>query len=425
MENILCERGHRAVALGESCDVCIINTCAVTAESERKSRQAVRRMKKLEPNAMIAVCGCYSQLNTDAVRKLNVDIIGGVGDRLGFVANVDRLKQGDRYSASCVQKQGDRYTALSTHNFEDLPPGNTANRTRALLKIQDGCNNFCTYCIVPYIRGRSVSVPLERIADYAVQLEEQGYKEIVVTGIEIASYGKDLMKQCTCPPASLLTATKAISEAAPNARIRLGSLSPSIMADEFCRELSKIPNLCNHFHISLQSGCDETLKRMGRKYSTKQVQKSIDLIRKNFGKNDESCAITADLIVGFPGETEDEFIKTLGFIEKAGFSDMHIFPYSIRPGTKAVLLPEQIENSIKKERARRAAAVANEMADDFRKNQIGKTLTVLFEQEKNGISKGHSSNYLEVAVKEKVKQNSIKKVKILSNKNSILTGEIV
>ena len=438
MEYLLCEQGHEAAALGDGCDVCIINTCAVTAESERKSRQAVRRMKKLEPDAFIAVCGCYSQLNPEAVSKLGVDLVGGISDRAWDRGTVLLSPSNRKTGHKNDSVMPNIYNQSPPVLFEELPPGNTASRTRALLKIQDGCNNFCAYCIVPYIRGRSRSLPLERAREYAAQLEEQGYKEIVVTGIEIASYGKDLMKQrtClpaseiteqrTCPPASdLIKAIKTIGEAAQNVRIRLGSLSPSIMTEEFCKELSKIPNLCNHFHLSLQSGCDETLKRMGRKYTVNQVLKSIKSIRKYFNNDGEDCGITADLIVGFPGETDEEFNKTLGFIKKAGFSDMHIFPYSIRPGTKAAQLPGQIDKSVKKERAKKAAVIANEIAENFRKNQLSKTMEVLFEQESNGLFTGHSRNYLQVTVKENVKKNCIKKVKITGAKNSILTGEIV
>ena len=453
MERVLCERGHTTAVMGEGVDVCILNTCAVTAESERKSRHIIRRMKKLEPAALVAVCGCYSQLEPDAVRTLGVELVGGAGDRLGFVTKVEELWDSAMPSTQKGQKNDSAIQSSPSQSppvtFEELPPGNTASRTRALLKIQDGCNNFCTYCIVPYIRGRSRSLPLERVVEYAAQLEKQGYKEIVATGIELASYGLEIMKQntreqqcdtkfprskshcpgmekmkqSTCPPASL--AFVAISNAAPSTRLRLGSLSPSLITEEFCREISKIPNLCNHFHISLQSGCDETLKRMGRKYTANQVYESIKSIRKHFDINGELCGITADLIVGFPGETDEEFAQTLAFIEKAGFSDMHIFPYSIRPGTKATEMPGQIEKDIKKERARMAAIITNKNTTKFKTAHIGKTITVLFEQEKTGISKGHSSNYLEVTVKEKVKQNSIKKVKIISYKNNVLTGEIV
>jgi len=417
IEGILRELGHEIVSLGDGCDVCILNTCAVTVESERKSRQAIRKMKKLEPEALVAVCGCYSQLEPKKVAELGADFVGGVFDRHDFA-----VKTGDSSLSYSAAKVNHRPSASSC-TIEELPPGSTASRTRALLKIQDGCNNFCSYCIVPYIRGRSRSLLLELIVEYAKQLGEQGYKEIVITGIEISSYGKDLENKTDepSPCLSLLTAIQTIHAAAPNARLRLGSLDPAIMTDEFCKELFKIPNLCNHFHLSLQSGCDETLQRMGRKYTAEQVLKNIKSIRKHF----KDCGITADLITGFPGETEDEFNQTLDFIEKAAFSDMHIFPYSLRPGTKAAKMPDQIEKNTKKERARAAINKAKEMTDAFKRAHIGKTLEVLFEQEKDGVSKGHSSNYLEIYVNEEIERNTIKNVKITSLKKNRLFGEIV
>ena len=433
MEWILREHGHEAAKLGDGCDVCILNTCAVTAESVRKSRQLVRKMKKLEPGAVIAVCGCYSELSPEEVAELGADVVGGVYDRRGFALKVGKT-------------QGDRLAVLTSANtaslspcvfptFEELPPGSTAGRTRALLKIQDGCDNFCTYCIVPYIRGRSRSLPLERVAEYATQLKEQGYKEIVITGIEISSYGKTGDGSVSYSPAGVrhrtvpcltatvpcLTAIQTINHAAPGTRLRLGSLDPAILTDEFCQKLCEIPTLCNHFHLSLQSGCDEILRKMGRRYNTEQVLQSIKSIRKHF----KDCGITADLITGFPGETEDDFKQTLAFIKKAAFSDMHIFPYSQRPGTKAAKMPGQIEKSIKKERARRATEIATEMANDFKNAQIGKTVEVLFEQYINGISTGHTSNYLEVTIKGKEERNSIRDVKITSLESNKLTGKII
>jgi len=430
IEGLLCRRGHEAAALGDGLDVCVLNTCAVTAESGRKSRQSIRRMKKLEPNALIAVNGCFSQLEPESVAELGVDLVWGTNDRLGFVAEVEELCDIGRTKRTKRSKESKECHLRSSGLFEELPPGSTTNRTRALLKIQDGCNNFCTYCIVPYIRGRSRSLPIGRVAEYARQQGEQGYKEIVVTGIEISSYGKDLGSKtdepspclpCLC----LFTAIKTISSNAPNARLRLGSLDPAVLTEEFIRELSEIPNLCSHIHLSLQSGCDETLKRMGRKYTADQVLKSIESIRKHFNQNGEDCGITADIITGFPGETEDEFIQTLEFINKAAFSDMHIFPYSLRPGTKAAKMSGQVPESIRKERASHAIIAAGKMADEFRKKQIGRTLEVLFEKEKSGVCTGHSRNYLQVEVKGKIERNSIKNVEIIAVKNSILTGEKV
>jgi len=463
IEGQLQNRGHELVAVGDGCDICILNTCAVTAESVRKSRQAIRRMKKLEPSALVAVCGCYSQLEPEAVKNLGADLVSGATDRLGFAQKVEQAVSGagqgttNASDPSNIQDSGSMQDSSGTSNtvstppplpnsstgntsFEELPPGNTPGRTRALLKIQDGCDNYCAYCIVPYIRGRSRSLPLKKMAEYAGELKNQGYKEIIITGIEISSYGKDLtqaqMPPTRCaraastipvhtthsPPPTLPEALQTISAAAPNLRLRLGSLAPSIMTDTFCEELKKIPKLCNHFHLSLQSGCDETLKRMGRKYTAEQVHKTIKTLRSHF----TDCAITADLITGFPVESKEEFDQTLRFIKKAEFSDMHVFPYSQRPGTKAAKMPDQIEKSIKKERARLVIDIANEMATKFKKSQLGKTFDVLIEKEKKGISTGHTTNYLEVSVKNQtIKRNSIIKVKITELKDNRLYGEIV
>jgi len=434
MEGLLGKRGHELVKPGEGCDICILNTCAVTAESVRKSRQAIRRLKKTEPDAMIAVCGCYSQLDSEDAAGTGADLVGGTNDRYGFALKVEEIVDRNRYHEINTLKSN-----TQPGIFEELPPGSPSGRTRALLKIQDGCDNFCTYCIVPYIRGRSRSLPPDRIAKYAKQLEEQGYKEIIITGIEISSYGKDFKTGKTgdgsvsyspvgirhrtvpCLIPCLITAIQTISAAAPNTRLRLGSLDPAVITEEFCQSLKKIPGICSHFHLSLQSGCDDTLHRMGRKYNTDYVHNAILTLKKYF--ND--CAITADLITGFPGETEEEFNQTLEFIKKIKFTDMHIFPYSPRPGTKAADMPDQIEMNIRKKRANTAAEEAAKAADEYKKNHIGKVVEVLFEQEKNGYSTGHSSNYLEVSVKGKIDKNSLYNVKISGIKNGYITGEII
>ena len=431
IEGLLREHGHTLMALGDGCDVCILNTCAVTEESVKKSQKAIKRMKKFEPNALIAVCGCYTELDTETAAKLGADIVSGTEDRQGFAMEIVELlqvKQGDGSSASLQRSRG---TVPLLHAFEELSPGGNENRTRALLKIQDGCNNFCTYCIVPYARGRSRSLSIERITEYTKKLVEQGYKEIVIAGIEISSWGKDIVKQGDGSSASLQrskgtvpllhAAIQAISVAAPNARLRLGSLDPSIMTDELCSELSEIPNLCSHFHLSIQSGCNEVLQRMGRKYTAKQVRNSIELIRNYF----TDCGITADIIVGFPGETETEFEQTLEFIKNAKLSEMHIFSYSKRPGTKAAEIPNQVDKAIRKERAKVAKKLAKEMSINFKEAQIGKITEVLFEQEKGGYSIGHSGNYLEIRVSEKVERNTMHNVKITAIKSESLHGKIV
>jgi len=415
IETILLDKGHEHVKLGEGCDVCILNTCAVTEQSVRKSRQALQRMKKLEPAALYVMCGCFSELDPETAEKIGADLTGGTKDREDFALKIEDL---------VLTKQGST-TFFREEKKTKSSPCLASPRTRALLKIQDGCNNFCTYCIIPYARGPSRSLPLEQIIEKAKKLATQGYKETVITGIEISSYGKDSARQgdgsLVLSPHPLITAVRSVNTVAPEIRIRLGSLDPALITPKFTEDLSKIPNICNHFHLSLQSGCDDVLKRMGRKYTAAQVQQAINTLKKAF----ENCAITADLIVGFPGETQAEFDETHKFIKQAGFAKVHIFPYSKRPGTLAANMPDQIKKNTKTQRTRIITEAAKKSEIKFKQSQIGKTLEVLFEQHKNGISKGHTSNYLQVAVNEKIPKNTIHKVKLADIKNDVLTGKIV
>ena len=414
IESVLIAGGHVLTEAGRGCGVCIINTCAVTAESVRKSKQAVRRMRKLEPDALIAVCGCLSQLEAESVEALGADLVGGSGDRRGFAIEIEKavanLKSGTRDSEFEIDKH------LRIDQFEELPLGGSSGRTRAFLKVQDGCDNYCAYCIIPYARGSVRSLPVQRAAEQAQSLAEQGFREIVITGIEISSYGKELKDGVT-----IIDAIGAVSRAAPDARLRMGSLDPRIFSDSFCQELRAIPNLCDHFHLSLQSGCDETLREMGRKYDTETVSKSISSLRELF----PNCGITADLIAGFPGEADADFNKTLSFIESMKFSRMHIFPFSPRPGTRAAVMPCQIKKNVRQERARLAIAAAEKMAGEFMHSQLGKTLEVLFERERDGFWVGHSGNYLEVAVKNGGEKNGIYPVRVAETAHGRAYGEIV
>ena len=427
IESILTSRGHVQVAPGEGSDVCIINTCAVTAESVRKSRQTIRRMKKLEPGALIAVCGCFSQLDPSTPALLGADLVGGSGDRHEFALKIEsasgRFSSADNLGqesapaefSSVSAEQGSSTIVSPMAIMHDNHPPVSSSRTRALMKIQDGCDNYCAYCIIPYARGRARSLSLDSAADYARQLGEQGFREIVVTGIEISSYGKDLEGNI-----ALIDVVRKISGASPNVRLRLGSLDPCVVTDEFCAEMGGISSLCDHFHLSLQSGCDETLRRMGRKYNTDVVLEAVSSLRSRFPDG----GITADLIVGFPGETDEEFKQTLEFIKTAAFSNMHIFPFSIREGTRAADMPNQITRDIKRGRAKIAARLAEEMASEFRLSQIGNNVEVLFERKRGGFWTGHSGNYIEVAVKAGGSKNSVQAVRITGVDNGFVWGEI-
>ena len=322
MEQELLRRGHTLVPAETEADGSIVNTCSVTAISDKKSRQMIRRCRKLNPNAVVAACGCYVQTHPEVVAALDVDLLAGTGDRMAFL---------DLFEQAAHEKEPVRLLddALRRREFEVLPAGGMAERTRAMLKVEDGCVNFCTYCIIPYARGPVRSLPLETAVAQTEQLRREGYRELVLTGIEISSWGHDLKNG-----QSLIDLLEAVSAAAGDMRLRLGSLEPRTITEDFCRRASKLPNLCPHFHLSLQSGCDETLRRMNRKYDTARFYESVTLLRQYFHRP----AVTTDLICGFPDETNQEFEQTMAFIEKCAFADMHIFPYSVRPGTKAAEL---------------------------------------------------------------------------------------
>ena len=310
MEQELLRRGHGLVPFEGEADAYIINTCTVTAVSDKKSRQMIRRARKLSPDAVVAVCGCYPQTHPEDVKGLDVDLISGTGDRMKFL---DLLEQAVREKEPVVSMD----EALRRRQFEVLPAGGMAQRTRAMLKVEDGCVNFCSYCIIPYARGPVRSLPLKAAAEQTRQLRQEGYREIVLTGIEISSWGQDLRDGT-----SLIDLLETVSREAGDMRLRLGSLEPRTITEEFCRRASALPGLCPHFHLSMQSGCDATLRRMNRKYDSKRYKESVDLLNVYFDRP----AITTDLIVGFPGETEEEFSATLDFVRSCGFAGMHIFP---------------------------------------------------------------------------------------------------
>ncbi len=380
MERLLTQMGHEIGSFDQSCDAYVINTCSVTAVADKKNRAVIRRCRRDNPNAVIGVCGCYSQHAPEAVRALGIDVIGGSGVRQEFIQLMLDALQTRQHRESLDN-------ALSRRDFELLPAGGLEERTRAMLKVQDGCTNFCTYCIIPYTRGPIRSAPLELAVEQARELARRGYREIVVTGIEIAGWGRDLPGK---PPVTELI--EAICAAVPDLRIRLGSLEPRVVTEDFCHRLSRFPNLCPQFHLSLQSGCDTVLQRMKRKYDTARYYESVLLLRRFF----PDCAITTDMIVAFPGEAEEEFAQSLAFIQKCAFADMHIFPYSRRPGTPADKMPGQHDNATKEARSRQAIAVAQEMSLAYRQALVGQTLEVLFEEKDGDRFTGHAPNYVKV-----------------------------
>ena len=345
LERLFTQRGHTLVPFDGEADVYVINSCTVTAVSDKKSRQVVRQARKRAPEALIALCGCYPQTHPEDMEGLPVDLVAGTGDRLGFVELVERT-YGERRPVTALDD------AMKRRAFEALPAGGLEGRTRAMLKVEDGCANFCSYCIIPYARGPVRSLPLKDAIAQAAGLAEAGYRELVLTGIEISSWGREFRDG-----SSLIDLVEAVCTAAPRCRVRLGSLEPRTVTEEFCARAAGLDNLCPHFHLSMQSGCDETLRRMNRKYSAARFYESVALLRRYF----DAPAVTTDMIVGFPGETEEEFGQSLDLIRRCAFAAMHIFPYSKRPGTPAASMSGQVPACVKEERAGRAAAVAAEM----------------------------------------------------------------
>lgn len=410
LETMFSERGHEIVPFNQAADAYVINTCTVTAMGDRKSRNAAHRAKALNPDCILVVCGCYAQVKPEEVKEMcGADVVCGNGDKSRIIELTEQAVAERQYICT-VRPDFDHGP------FDFMPAGSLKGRTRALLKVQDGCQNFCSYCLIPYARGLSRSMPLEQVRSEAVRLGEAGYKEIVVTGIEISSYGFDLPGKPT--PTEMIAV---ICEAAPEARIRLGSLEPRTVTEDFCKTLAPYKNLCPHFHISLQSGCDKTLKDMNRKYDTARYFLSCQLLRRHF----PGCAITTDLIVGFPGETEEDFENTLAFVEKCAFAQVHIFPYSSRPGTRAASMPGHLTHAQKQVRAKRAADVCGLSRKAYLESLVGQTVEVLFEQSQKGLYSGHCPQYCLVKAEGSRLSGKLRQVRIDSTDGECLYGEIL
>ena len=396
MEQLLEKAGYEIGSFEETNDAYVINTCSVTAIADKKNRAMIRRCRREHPGALIGVCGCYTQHDPETVRALGVDVLGGSGGRQVFLEDLTAALEGRAHTDHLDN-------ALGRREFEILPPGGLEERTRAMLKVQDGCVNFCTYCIIPYTRGPVRSAPLDTALEQAKAIAAQGYREIVVTGIEIASWGVDLPGK-----PNLIDLAEQLCRTVPEVRIRLGSLEPRVITRAFCDRLKSCPNLCPQFHLSMQSGCDTVLSRMKRKYDTARYYESVELLREAF----PGCAVTTDMIVAFPGETEEEFRESLRFIRKCGFADMHIFPYSRRPGTPADKMPGQLGNAIKEARSREAIAVAGEMNRAYREDMIGSVQEVLFEDRHLALYAGHTPNYMKVYAAGEALHNQLRQVTI-------------
>lgn len=388
MQHLLEEAGYEIVPFTQKADVYVINTCSVTNMADRKSRQMLHKAKKNNPDSIVVAAGCYVQTSEkEVLNDLSVDIVIG-NDR-----KHDLVRLLEEYSLDSVNETVDDIND-GKHDFEELFIDQTKEHTRAFIKVQDGCNQFCSYCIIPYARGRVRSRRFENVIAEVERLAANGFKEVVLTGIHLSSYGVDF-EEAT----GLLELIQAVNAVKGIERIRLGSLEPKIVTEHFASELSKLDKICPHFHLSLQSGCDATLKRMNRKYTTKEYERGCELLRKYF----VHPAITTDVIVGFPGETEEEFEQTKAYLEHIHFYEMHIFKYSKRKGTRAAVMPDQIDEQIKAARSEKLIALGHDMSKEFRKFYIGKNEEVLFEEKAVIGDKeyfvGYTKEYVKVAKK--------------------------
>lgn len=386
MQHLLEEAGYEIVPFTQKADVYVINTCSVTNMADRKSRQMLHKAKKNNPDSIVVAAGCYVQTSEkEVLNDLSVDIVIG-NDR-----KHDLVRLLEEYSLDSVNDTVDDIND-GKHDFEELFIDQTKEHTRAFIKVQDGCNQFCSYCIIPYARGRVRSRRFENVIAEVERLAANGFKEVVLTGIHLSSYGVDF-EEAT----GLLELIQAVNAVKGIERIRLGSLEPKIVTEHFASELSKLDKICPHFHLSLQSGCDETLKRMNRKYTTKEYERGCELLRKYF----VHPAITTDVIVGFPGETEEEFEQTKAYLEHIHFYEMHIFKYSKRKGTRAAVMPDQIDEQVKAARSEKLIALGHDMSKEFRKFYIGKNEEVLFEEKAVIGDKeyfvGYTKEYVKVA----------------------------
>lgn len=392
------KNGYSIVEFEKVADIYVINTCTVTNMADRKSRQMLRKVKEKNKNAIVVACGCYAQVAKEELSKIpEIDIILGVNEKNHIVEFVEKYIKENEKEITITDVM---------HQTEFLDFGTTAytDKTRAVVKIQDGCDRFCSYCIIPYARGHVRSRRVESIIKEMETIAAEGIKEVVVTGIHISSYGKDFKDG-----KSLIDLLEKMNEVKGIERIRLGSLEPTIITDEFVERLKKLEKICDHFHLSLQSGCNETLKRMNRRYTVEEFKKVANRLKNAY----ENVALTTDIIVGFPGETEEEFNKTYEYLKEIDFYKMHIFKYSQRKGTKAAIMPNQIDGNIKEERSKKLISLSDENEKIHNQKYLGKELYVLFEEREGEYVKGHTTNYIMVKKKtEENLENVIQKVKI-------------
>lgn len=412
MEQQFIQNNYKIVENTEKADIYVINTCTVTNMADRKSRQMLRRVKEINQSAVIVVCGCYAQVAKTELEQISeVDIILGINEKNKIVQIVEEYlaSKNNIIEVADVSKQKE---------FLDFGDVTYTEKNRAVIKVQDGCNMFCSYCLIPYARGRIRSRKIENVVSEIEKIAKQGIKEVVITGIHVASYGKDFENENI----RLINLLEEINKIEGIERIRLSSLEPTIVDEEFAQRLSKLEKICDHFHLSLQSGCDATLKRMNRKYTTARYKEATEILRKFY----PNANFTTDVIVGFPGETDEEFDQTYQFLKEIGFYKMHIFKYSPRKGTVAEKLTNQVDGNIKEERSRKLIELSNNMQNEKNSQYIGKTVKVLFEEYENGYYKGHTTNYMVVKVPEKEQDGFIDNIKDIEiTENDTQTEELI
>ena len=383
MAELFTEKGYEVVDFEEYADVYLINTCTVTNLGDKKSRQMIRRAKRINPNSVVVATGCYAQVASEEVAKIEgINIVIGTKNRSEIVETVENYVAEN----GVVNNVSD---ILGEKEFEPLQISRLTNRTRAYIKIQEGCNRYCTYCIIPYARGPIRSRKPEEVIEEVKKLAENGFKEVVLTGIHVASYGLDLGNITLADIIEKVHSVDGIE------RIRFSSMEPLAIDNEFVARMSKLPKVCDHYHLSLQSGCNRTLKRMNRKYNAEQYAEACERLRNAF----PNVAITTDIIVGFPDETEEDFKESLAFAERMKLDKIHTFPYSPKKGTPAAKMKNQISGDVKSQRSKEMIALSDKMNIDFLNNNIGKTVPVLFEDMENGFWQGHTTNYIKVLAK--------------------------
>lgn len=409
IEETFVAAGYKVVPFDQKADVYIINTCTVTHMSDRKSRQMIRRTKKINPDAIVVVIGCYAQAAKEEIEAIEeVDLVIGTNGRIHVLEAVEDYKL-NGIPMNFVED------IMAVHDFEELKISNMNKRTRAYLKIQEGCNNYCSYCIIPYVRGNIRSRKPDNILSEVTTLAKEGFKEIVLTGIHVASYGKDLKDT------NLLEIIKKVHDVEGIERIRLSSIEPNVVTPDFVETISKLPKVCHHFHLSLQSGSDTVLERMKRKYTAARYKEAVRALRERF----DDVEFTTDIIVGFPGETGEEFNETVAFIKDIRFSDIHIFPYSPRNGTPAATMEQQVSPQIKDERVKELTNVSQMIQEEILEAYVGKTVKVLFEQNyKDDLYEGHTESYMKVHCKSKQNLiNSVNSIKITGIIDGVLYGD--